>query len=183
MWSPGAIGRAGPGFRPAAELTATPPGTEHGSDDVTESHTSGDNFERPSPSRSRAWRAAQTIKKTCSAGTVQVGFALLDRHRVSKRYDRRRRIAKARFKSARAARSARTCCILKLGECRLRSLRFFENSDAEKGRRGPLWPPPRRCHCANRSEENDRTGCARFRRRGEWDGFTEISGCTERWGR
>ena len=26
-------------------------------------------------------------KRTCSAGTVQVGFALLDRHRVSKRYN------------------------------------------------------------------------------------------------
>ena len=86
---------------------------------------------------------------------------------------------KCRFKSARAARSARTCCILKQGECRLRSLRLFEESDAETGRRGPLGPPPRRRHCDNRSEENHRTGCARLPRRGEWEGFTEAVGCAE----
>jgi hypothetical protein len=42
-----------------------------------------------------------------------------------------------------------------------------------------MRPPPRRCRCANWSEESHRTGCARLPRRGEWDGFTEKFGCTE----
>jgi hypothetical protein len=42
-----------------------------------------------------------------------------------------------------------------------------------------MRPPPRRCRCADWSEESHRTGCARSRRRGECEGFTEVSGCAE----
>jgi hypothetical protein len=47
MRVPCALSRAGPGFDLRAELTDSPPGTEHESDDVTECHTFGDKFSGP----------------------------------------------------------------------------------------------------------------------------------------
>ena len=55
MCVPCALSRAGPvparRDRPRANLTDSPPGTEQGSDGVTECHTSGEYFSGPVPAR------------------------------------------------------------------------------------------------------------------------------------
>ncbi len=118
-------------------------------------------------------------KRTCSRGTVQLGFALLDRHRLSKRYDPGGESQKSH--STRPRRHDRPGLVAYLhwasvasGRCgSLRTRMRKQEGEARWGLR---------CCCgvsAKRSEENHRTGCARFGRRGESEGFTDILGCTE----
>ena len=72
MCVPCALSRAGPGYRPATELTDSPHGTEQESDDVTECHTSGDHFCGP-VARGRGPRAAPP-------DAVYIGVQMLEKH-------------------------------------------------------------------------------------------------------